>query len=131
MSVVRGAAVSAVTVALAVGFAPSAWASHGGGGGVVKTGMCSAGSDWKLKAKTDDGKIEVEYEVDSNVVGQTWRVRLTDNGSQIFAGTRKTVAPSGSFEVRVLTANRTGKDTIVGTAMNVASGEQCRGTVTL
>lgn len=130
MSAIRTAAVSSAIVGLAVAFAPAASASHGGGGGVVKTGMCSAHSVWNLKAKADNGRLEIEYEVDSNVVGQAWRVQITDNGRSIFTGRRRTVAPSGSFQVRVLTANRAGKDTIVARATNAASGESCRGTLT-
>ena len=34
-------------------------------------GDCSARTDWKLKAKERDGGLEVEFEVDSNRVGQT------------------------------------------------------------
>ena len=74
-----------------------------------------------------DGKIEVEYEVDSNKVGQTWRVRLFENGTRIFAGNRMTKAPSGSFTVRVLAANHAGSDTFTARAANVGSGEICGG----
>lgn len=130
MSAVRNAVAGLTMAGLAVGFAPAASASHGGGDGVVRTGMCSASSDWKLKVKADDGRLEIEYEVDSNRIGQTWRVQLTDNGRTIFTGTRKTVGPSGSFEARVLTANRPGKDTIAARATNPATGEICRGALT-
>ncbi len=93
--------------------------------------MCSGSSDWKLKAKHDDGRIEVEFEVDSNRVGQNWRVRLADNGTTFFTGTRRTTAPSGAFEVRRFTGNRAGIDHIVGTATNPATGETCRGALSL
>jgi hypothetical protein len=100
-------------------------------GDVTHTGNCSAGSDWKLKAGPRDGGIEVEFQVDQNIAGQTWRVRLSDNGDVFFRGKRTTQAPSGSFEVRRTTANRAGSDMIVGRAVNVASGEVCRGSLTL
>ena len=35
----------------------------------IRRGPCSGTADWKLKAKTDDGGLEVEAEVDSNVTG--------------------------------------------------------------
>lgn len=70
-------------------------------------------------------------EVDSNRVGQTWTVRITDNGMQIFAGNRVTQAPSGSFTVRTLTANRAGVDHFVGTARNATTGESCLARVNL
>lgn len=127
MSTLRRTAVPALAVALAVGFTPGIAGASGGGGGVQKSGACSGHSDWKLKAKHDNGRIEVEYEVDSNVVGQHWQVRLLDNGSTFFQGSRRTTAPSGSFEVRAFTADRAGADHIVGTARNPATGETCRG----
>ena len=37
----------------------------------IRQGGCSGSADWKLKVKTDDGRLEVEAEVDSNVSGQT------------------------------------------------------------
>ena len=74
--------------------APMAMAKDGD---VIKRGACSGASDWKLKLSPQDGRIEVEFEVDSNKVGQTWQVRLTKNGAQIFSGSRVTQGPSGSF----------------------------------
>lgn len=38
---------------------------------VERTGQCSGSARWDLKVKTDDGGLEVEGEVDSNVNGQT------------------------------------------------------------
>lgn len=106
--------------------------SGGGGGGEVRaSGPCSGATTWTMKAKPDNGRIEVELEIDSNRVGQTWAVRITDNGTQIFAGNRVTQAPSGSFEVRRLTANRAGVDHFVGTARNAATGETCTARVNL
>ena len=100
-------------------------------GDVTRSGTCSGISDWKLKAGHRDGRIEVEFEVDQNRVGRQWRVRLTDNGDVFFRGLRTTQAPSGSFTVRDTTRNRAGDDRIVGRAVNVNSGEVCRGVVTV
>ena len=121
------AALALGLLALAV---PSAQA-QGGGGDVRTSGSCSASTDWKLKAKPDNGRIEVEFELDSNVSGQTWAVTLTDNGARVFAGTRMTAGPSGSFTVQRRIANRAGADSLVATAMNSATGETCRGGLTL
>ena len=120
------AALALGLLALAV---PSAQAQ--GGGDVRTSGSCSASTDWKLKAKPDNGRIEVEFELDSNVSGQTWAVTLTDNGARVFAGTRMTAGPSGSFTVHGRIANRAGADSLVATAMNSATGETCRGGLTL
>src|SRR3954464_15782398 len=87
-----------------------------GGDAVIRTGNCSMSSDWKLKAKPDDGRLEVEFEVDQNRNGQTWNVVLKHNGSAFFTGQRTTQAPSGSFSVQKFTNNAAGTDTIVGKA---------------
>jgi hypothetical protein len=94
---------------------------------VIREGACSGGSDWKLKLSPEDGRLEVEFEVDSNIVGQTWRVRLFQNGDRFFAGTRETTAPSGSFEVRRVVNNTAGTDSFRARAVNVATGEVCVG----
>jgi hypothetical protein len=96
--------------------------------GVIKTGKCSAGSSWKLKAKPDDGGIETEFEVDQNRIGRRWSVVLSRNGSVVFRGTRRTTAPSGSFEVRKVLA---GGGRITATARALATGETCRGALSI
>jgi len=101
-----------------------------GGGGVIEEGKCSAASDWKLKVKKDNGRLEVEYEVDSNQNGQTWAVVITDNGETVFAGDKVTKGRSGSFEARVRPPNQPGTDNFVATAENAASGETCTGELT-
>jgi hypothetical protein len=98
-------------------------------GDVIRTGDCSGSANWKLKGGLRDGRIEVEFEVDSNRVGQTWRVRLSDNGNVFFRGLRTTLAPSGSFTVEKRTANLAGTDRIVGFARNLASGQTCKGVI--
>jgi len=96
---------------------------------VVKTGNCSMSSDWKLKVGPDNGRLEVEFEVDQNRNGQPWNVTLKHNGSVFFSGQRTTQAPSGSFSVRKFTSNAAGTDTIVGKAVNPKTGEVCKGTI--
>ncbi len=126
----RLAGAGALTFAL-VATGTAAATAQGGAKGVSKSGACSASSTWKLKAKPDNAKVSIEFQVDSNVVGQTWAVSIKDNGTSVFAGTAKTVGPSGSFSVNKLTANRAGADSVVATAKNAATGETCRGAVTL
>jgi hypothetical protein len=96
-------------------------------GDVIRRGACSAASDWKLKLSEENGRIEVEYEVDQNRVGDTWRVRIRHNGDLVFAGKRITKAPSGSFTVRLLQRNRSGDDVFRGRAVNLRTGEVCGG----
>jgi hypothetical protein len=93
------------------------------------SGKCSIASTWKLKAKADNGRIEVEYEVDSNRVGQTWSVRVTDDGVRVATASATTTAPSGSFELARRIVNTSGTDTITAIATYAPTGEVCRGTV--
>ena len=95
---------------------------------VIRTGSCSAYGTWKLKAKADDGRIEVEFEVDTNRNGQTFDVALRRDGSLVWSGTRTTQAPSGSFSVERRISNSAGDDVIVGRA--VRGSNVCRGQVT-
>ena len=90
-------------------------------------GPCATGV-WKLKAKADNGGLEVEYELDTNRSGQTWQVRIFDNGTRVARTTRTTAAPSGSFSVNRLIANRSGSDVIVARA--IRGNTTCTGTVT-
>jgi hypothetical protein len=96
---------------------------------VERNGSCSAGTDWKIKAKADDGRIEVEAEIDSNKVGQSWSWKFKDNGAVFATGTSATTAPSGSFEVERKPANKAGTDSFVFRAVYPKSGEVCRATV--
>jgi hypothetical protein len=100
-------------------------------GDVIRRGSCTGSSDWKLKLSPEDGKTEVQFEVDSNKVGQTWAVRILKNGDRIFRGTRTTKAPSGSFEVRLVTSNPAGSDTYRARAENAKTGEVCSGSATI
>ena len=99
-------------------------------GDVVKRGSCSARADWKLKASPENGRIEVEGQVDSNKVGQRWSWKIKHNGSLSASGTKTTSAPSGSFEVRRVLVNVRGEDRIVFKARNLRTDEVCRGALT-
>lgn len=94
---------------------------------VIRRGSCSGATDWKLKASPEDGRIEVEGEIDSNRNGQTWRWRIRHNGSLSARGTATTQPPSGSFEVRRVLVDAAGTDTIVFRARNPRTDEVCRG----
>ena len=99
-------------------------------GDLIRRGSCSANSDWKLKLSPENGRIEVEYEVDQDRNGQRWNVKLKRNGTVFSRSTRTTRPPSGSFELRKLTRNGSGSDRIVARARNPISGEVCRGVAT-
>ena len=114
---------SALTAAPAV--------ASGGGDVHQSSGSCSGSTDWKIKAKADDGRIEVEAEVDSNHSGQVWDWTIKHNGSMSAKGASTTRGLSGSFTVRRLMANLSGTDHFVFRAERRSTGAVCRGTISL
>ena len=121
------AAITAGLTAPLVATATPAFAS--GGGGVSSSGACTNGSHFKLTAKHDDGKIEMEYQVDSNRAGQVWAVRITDNGTVVVSRHATTAGQSGSFTIRKVIADRPGTDKIHARA--TFNNHTCGGTVKL
>src|SRR4051794_17438800 len=122
----RAGALALVTVAALL---PAASADAKAGDVVVR-GSCSGHAVWKLKASPDNGRIEVEGEVDSNKVGQKWDWRIKHNGSLSASGARTTAAPSGSFSVNRVLVNVRGDDRIVFRADKRNSSQVCRGALT-
>ena len=92
-------------------------------GDVLVRDTCTGKSTSKLKLSAENGRIEVEFEVDQNRNGVPWTVVLTRNGTRVAQLTRVTNAPSGSFEARRLIANAAGADVIKATAHR--AGETC------
>lgn len=97
---------------------------------VVERGSCSGSSDWKLKVSPDNGRLEVEFEVDQNVSGDRWRVRIRHDGDLAFRGTRTTRGASGSFTVRILENDTAGSDVFRARARNQSTDEVCAGSAT-
>lgn len=95
-------------------------------GDVRVAGTCTgSGTTTKMKLGLRDGRIESETEVDSNRNGQTWSVRMRQNGVLVHNGTAKTAAPSGSFTVRKNLTNKAGTDTVTAVSRNAATGQTC------
>lgn len=95
-------------------------------GDVEVRGRCSGGSQAELKLSDEDGRIEIEFEVDENRVGRRWRVVVRDDGARVLRTRATTTAPSGSFEVRTVVDDGSGRDVIRARARNVSTGEVCR-----
>jgi hypothetical protein len=117
------AALAASLVAL-----PATGVAKGGGndGDVLKRGSCSASSSIKMKLSPENGRTEVELEVDQNKKGVAWNWTLKRAGAKIGSGRSVTVAPSGSFEVRRVVSNG---GPITGIATR--NGERCTVTASL
>jgi hypothetical protein len=119
-----------LTGALAAMLLAGAPAAGAKDGDIIRQGSCSGATDWKLKLSPENGRIEVEFEVDQNKVGRRWTVALKRNGVRFFKGPRVTHGPSGSFELRRVAKNGRGPDRFVAKARNWRSGERCKGWAT-
>jgi hypothetical protein len=116
------ALVTALAIVVPAGMA---WA---GDNDVIERGSCSGSSDWKLKLSPEDGGIEVEFEVDQNVSGDEWKVKIRHDGERVFRGTETTGGASGSFEVRIVENDNAGTDAFKAKARNLSTDEVCVGT---
>jgi hypothetical protein len=123
--------VTVIAALLALTASSAAFAAGGDEDEVENAGKCSGSSSSELKAKPDDGRLEVEFEVDQNKSGQEWRVKIKDNSELVFRDTATTRGPSGSFSVERKIRDRSGKDAIKGVARNKSTNERCSASVTI
>ena len=93
-------------------------------GDVLVRGACTKSSTSKLKLSRENGRVEVEFEVDQNRNGVTWQIVLERNGTRVFRGARTTQPPSGSFEARRVVSDTPAADRFRGRATS-PSGEVC------
>jgi hypothetical protein len=93
-------------------------------------GSCGRGASAELRLKADDGRIEVEFEVDHDRVGAFWRVVLVHERRVVWRGTVRTKKPSGSFDVERRVRDLPGADTLSVRAWG-PHGVTCRAAGTL
>lgn len=93
-------------------------------------GSCTGDSSSKLKVRRDRGRLKAQFEVDENVNGVVWNVRLSRNGTVVVDTTRATHPPSGSFSIQRRLGNGAGPDTVSATATS-PSGEVCTASATI
>jgi hypothetical protein len=117
-----GAAAIAAALLLTLG-APRALA-------VQRSGSCSlgVGSYTLTVARYDATRLRVRFAVSNSVVGQTWQLFGSDNGSRIFA-VSKVASLTGVAKVAKLIPDRAGNDAVKATAGDVTTGETCQGSV--
>jgi hypothetical protein len=118
-SLVPTALLAALLAALSLGAVPALAKD----GDVLVRGTCTGPSTSKLKLSPENGRIEVEFEVDQNRNGVRWNVVLTRNGVKVALLSRVTRGPSGSFEARRVLANGPGNDVV--RAVATRTGERC------
>lgn len=115
-----GAALAALTLA---GTAPAALA---GDGDVERRARCSMGSLVTLDLSPEDGRVEIEIEVDENRAGSRWSVVANRNGRRVLSRTAVTRPPSGSFGVRRVVSRGGPRTRVVAVARRASTGEVCR-----
>ena len=95
-------------------------------GDTIVKSRCTLGAKSKLKVapRASNNRTKIEFEVDSNKVGQAWNVQITDNGVVAFSGVKTTAGLSGSFAARAKVKGATGH-AIAATANDPASGQSC------
>jgi hypothetical protein len=100
---------------------------------VTVNGHCTGRSQSVLQANREDtGKLSVDFSVDMVLhrAGVVWNVNVTDNGTAVWRGTKKTLV-DGSFDTNLLFAPRPGVNLIQAKATNPATGETCTASASL
>jgi len=97
----------------------------------VRLGHCTGSTDWEMEAYMEDGRIESELEIDHSRSGAHWDWTMQNDGHQFASGHRTIASGRDSFVVVRFSNNSPGSDTVVLRAVNRATGEVCRGSITL
>ena len=92
-NVKRFALAVALVLPTALAAVPAAPAKDGD---VRRAGRCTGASTAKIKLSEENGRIEIEFEVDQNRVGVRWNIVLRRNGTVIRRASRVTRAERGS-----------------------------------
>ena len=114
-----GASATLLAVALPLATASSASA-------VEKRGGCSQGkAHCEFDVEKDDGRFEVDFEVDSNVRGQKWRLTLHHDGKRVFRDVR-TTNREGEVGFERNRPNTAGRDAFRAKAVNLGTARSAR-----
>jgi hypothetical protein len=125
----RTRAVAVGLSAIAVIAAAPVASAHGRGADpdeVVVRGSCSADSDWTLRLVEHHRWIGVAFKVDSDAVGEPWRLALRHGRRPFFIDVRRSSDPDGIVGVRRPIRNTRGIDVVHARAVNLETRERCR-----
>jgi len=113
----RLAAVASICLALALtwGAAAPAFGRHGDDEVRVR-GSCGKGARAKLRLRSKEDAIRVEFEVDRNRAGERWRVTLVHERRVVWRGRARTRSGSGSFRIRRSVPDFGGADRVTARA---------------
>lgn len=93
-------------------------------GDIIKRANCPGSAKSKLKASPENGRIEVEYEIDDAVAGERWQIILKKGNRRIFKGVR-TVNKAREIHLRKVIRNEPGTERISAKARNLDTGGRC------
>jgi len=127
-------AVCVLALTLLCGPVPAS-AKHGGDGDDGRrearvAGACSAGATSKLRLRSRDGAISVEFEVKRRRGGERWRVVLVHERRVAWRSTIRTKGSSGSFRIRRSLDDYDGPDAVTARASG-PRGLTCEASATL
>ncbi len=90
-----------------------------------------AGALVKLQVERDDGRHEVEVDIDNGQRGERWRVRIFQNGNRFFNDVRTVRGDDNDIEIDRDRRNTAGRDTYKLRAKNLRTGGACTVRVSL
>ena len=115
-------AVLAASVALGlVLVAGGAWWAFGGDGETTETGTCG-NTAYEMSTEDEDGALEVNFELQSAVPGETWDVVVRQDGTTVLEG-RRTTDEDAELDIDVLVSESDGTSFTV--TVTPESGQSC------
>ncbi len=91
---------------------------------------CSQGSAIRIAATSGSGQISATVTVNGSAAGQTWGVSLSDNWTYVYGGLKRADA-AGDVAVTRSTADQSGTDNLIASAVNFRTGEVCAATLSV
>ena len=117
-----------VTALLAVPLATTALTASPASA-VDKTGTCG-GARYELSVDRDNGRFEVEADIDNARAGSKWRITLRHDGKRFYNQVR-TADREGDISVDRHRPNTAGKDVFKLRVKRVGGGAACSHTITV
>lgn len=93
-----------------------------------RRGSCGGSAWFDYEVEKDDGRFEVNFEVNSNRQGQQWQLRLFHDGSRYYSGVH-TTDYEGEVDIDWDRPDTSGNDSFRARARNLSSGEVCSVTI--
>jgi len=129
--VIRLLALTLLLFVFSAGAAQARGDDHGGGGGEVRAaGVCGRGVTASLRLRTEDGRIEMRFQLRQRRGRGVWRITIVHEERVSSRATKRTTRSDDSFELRRMLPDLRGSDTVVVQAWG-PNGLGCRATATL